>query len=400
MTIFNFILYFFISYSYTPGSVNPDFYVLGPGDTLLVASKSTGMAIKTVVLPSGEVPIYTPWMQSKVIGENSQKSQTFLLSAVVNGRGLTIKEFSDTLSHYAKNIFGKNDSFNVMLLGARKVSIEISGAVYHPGIYVLPANYTIADAIWNAGGLKGTAYYSQILLITEKDTTKVNLGSFVHLNSSKINRSISSVQKVFVPFVNEDSAVYIVGDISTPPLASPLFIPIESDTIYYPSLTLRSRVISLPLTTPKPIDRLLKGIQEGNLNFKIQSNKVFIKRNGKIRNVHSLNFKVYPRDSIFIFPLFRGVLVSGETMEPGKLISYTEGATVDYYISKAGGKSELAGPVKILRGFKLIKCNITTIPEDGDVIIVTYSRTKRFSEYISILQGIITLLTLYFAYHK
>ncbi len=402
MTILSAFIYFLLSYSYTPGMVNPNFYVLGPGDTILIVSQSTGMSIKTAVLPDGHVPIYTSWGQGEEhiqVPQYTYNTKTFLVSGVVNASGLTIKEFSDTLSYYSKKLLDKKDSFKVMLIGSRMVSVEISGAVYHPGIYTLPANSTIGDALWRSGGLKGNACFAKIMLVTGNDTTIVNLGTFEHLNSPRDNRSISSVQKIFVPSINEDSSVFIVGDISVPPLSSPIFIPIKSDTLNT-TFTLRSRVISVPLSKPQPIYTFLEDIVGKNLNIKILGNKVFVKRNGKIKRVSSLDFEVNPKDSIFIFPLQRGVLVAGEIMRPGTSIPYVEGATVDYYISKAGGKTEYAGPVKILRGFSLINAKRTTIPEDGDVIIVNYSRTKRFAEYVSILQGILTILTLYFAYHK
>ncbi len=403
MNIIAYLVYLFAAYSYTPGTVSPEYYVLGPGDKIMIVSKSTGSAIKTAVSPDGKVPVYAPW-SSQVDNESGsstdyQQPKAFLVSAIVNGKGLTLKQFSDTLSYYIEEISGKKDSFNVMLISPRMVSIEISGAVYHPGIYTLPANYTVSDALWSAGGLMGMASYSGIVLISGHDTVRVNLSTFDLLDDPNNNRNISSFQKICVPFVSRDSSVYVVGDISTYPLSSPTFIPLGGDTMMS-AFSIRSRAISLPLFKSSPISNILSGPIGKNLTTKILGNRVFVKRNGKIKKVNSPSFTINPGDSLFVFPLFRGVLVAGEVMRPGTLIPFVEGASVDYYISKAGGKSQFAGPVKILRGFKLIGISRTTIPEDGDVIIVKHSRTKRFAEYVAILQGLITLLTLYFAYSK
>ena len=405
MNLITYLIYFFITYSYTPGTVNQNYYVLGPGDRILIVSESTGEAIKTIVSPDGNVPIYSPWTQDYESDNqntaNYQQPKAFLVSAIVEGKGLTIRQFADTLSYFTMKLFGKKDSFRVMLISPRMVSLEISGAVYHPGIYTLPANYTIADALWSAGGLTGTACYTRIALISGKDTVKVNLGTFDRLNDPSNNRNISSFQKIFVPFTNTDSSVYIVGDISTHPLASPVFMSLGTGTdSLISSFSIRSMVISRSLSRQAPLDSILCNLVGTNMEAKVSGNKVFVKRDGKIKSVNSMSFTIKPGDSIFIFPLFRGVLVSGEVMRPGTLIPFVEGASVDYYISKAGGKSQFAGPVKILRGFKLIGISKKTIPEDGDVIIVNYSRTKRFAEYVSILQGLITLLTLYLAYSK
>ncbi len=401
----NFIMYFvclLIGYSYTPGSVNPEYYVLGPGDKILIVSESTGSAIKTTVSPDGNVPIYAPWSggeDERPNGANYEQPKAFLVSAMLKGRGLTLKQFSDTLSYYTMKILGKKDSFKVMLIAPRMVSLEISGAVYHPGIYTLPASYTIADALWSAGGLTGNACYSKITLISGSDTERVNLGTFDLLNDPDNNRNISSFQKIFVPFTDKNNSVYIVGDISTHPLSSPTFVPLSTNTTII-SFSIRSRVISIPLSESASVSNILQEPVGKNLATKILSNKVFVKRNGEIKRVNSLSFSIKPGDSLFVFPLFRGVLVAGEVTRSGTLIPFVEGATVDYYISKAGGKSEFAGPVKILRGFKFISISETTIPEDGDIIIVEYSRTRRFAEYVAILQSLITLLTLYFAYSR
>lgn len=400
MNLLSYLAYLAFAYAYTSGTVNPKYYILGPGDKILIVSKSTGMAIKTTVSPEGNVPIYAPWSQEEEYEVNNtssyNKPEAYLILDIIMAKGLTLQKFADTLAHYTMKVQRREDNFDVMLIEPRNITVEIKGAVYHPGIYTIPANSTVADALWIAGGLKGNACFSKIVLMSKNDTSIVNLSSFEHLNEITNNRSVSFYEKIFVPFINPDSSVYIVGDIVSHPLSSPTFI---KDTLMAP-VPIRSSAISVPLSEPTSVKQLLNNIISENTKIKVRQNKIFVKRNHKINRIKSDTFMIIPGDSLFIFPLFRGVLVAGEVVNPGTLIPFSEGAPVDYYLSKAGGKSQYAGSVKILRGFRLLSTSTTTIPEDGDIIIVNYSRTKRFSEYISILQGIITLLTLYSAYSK
>ncbi len=386
--------------AYTPGKILSENYILGPGDEILIISRSSGQSIRTLVSPEGNVPLYSifPSTQDEQKFKNSQVQ--FLTSGIIKASGLSIKEFEDSLSVFSRKTFRKKDSFRVILLKPRNVGVEINGSVIHPGIYMLPANSTVADAIWQAGGLKGTASYSRIKLIRNRDTSEVNLSNYVDLKNPKNNPSISGIDEIFVPEIETQKSVYIAGDILVPPLSTPTVLSISDtlSTLSPEKVMVKTRSISLEVDSTITLNELLLNHLPVSLERKLSQGNVFVKHKGKIFKAKTSDREIYPGDSVYILPLFRGILVAGEVKRPGTFVPFSEGASVEYYIARAGGKTSLAGSTEIIRGFKSTKTSPNTVPQDGDIILVKYSKTKRFAEYVSILQGILTLVTVYLAY--
>ncbi len=403
MNIVKILFVLFNVSSYTPGKINPENYILGPGDKILIVSNTTGQNINTIVTPGGYAPLFSLQFASTSLQSNQPQSTSItgglLVSGIIKAAGLSIKDFEDSLSVFVYRKFGKTDSFNVILIKPRTVGIEVGGAVLHPGIYMLPANLTIADAIWAAGGFTGLALHSKVLLISKNDTLSVNLSTFENLKSSKYNPSISGFNKILVPYVNPQKSVYIAGEITAVPLSSSA-ITIYNDTSGTLPITIKTKSISVRIDSQITIKNLLNKILVNNLQLKISEHNVLIKHNGRIHMVNDVEKPVFAGDSVYILPLFRGIVVAGEVMRPGTLIPFAEGASLEYYIARAGGKTSLSGSTEIVRGFRTFKASAQNVPQDGDIIIVKYSKTRRFAEYVGILQGILTLVTLYLAYNK
>ena len=393
MSIINTLVILLNIAAYTPGKIVSNRYTLGPGDELLVVSKSTGLNVKTRVTPEGNVPLYSIIPST----QNTQPSQFQLVtSGIIKATGLTIKAFEDSLSVFSLKKLGKKDSFRVILIKPRNVAIEINGAVIHPGIYILPANSTVADAIWASGGLNGSACFSGIKLIKNHDTATVNLSTYKNLKDPAQNPSISGIDEIVVPQVQMQQSVYVAGDILSPPLSTPILMPLASDTSLLNYKTEReikvaTKAVSIEIDSATTLKKLLSHLLPVELDAKIRENNVFIKRKGDIFGVKDPNVEVHEGDSIYILPIFRGILVAGEVMRPGTFVPFIEGASIEYYVARAGGKTNLAGSTEIIRGFKALKTTSHTIPQDGDIIIVKYSKTKRFAEYVAILQGVLTL---------
>ncbi len=392
------IIVFLINLSaYTPGQLLPDNYILGAGDEILIISKTTGQSIKTRITPEGDVPLYS---MLPLGGENTGVSPQFITSGLIKAAGLTIKMLEDSLAAFSLRNFGKKDTFKVVLLHPRKVALVINGAVISPGIYLLPANYSVADALWAAGGTKGISNFSRITLIKDRDTTFVDLSTYESLKNPEQNLSISGIDEIYVPETETQKGVFIAGDILVPPLSVPASIPILSDSLISTTAPIRikTRSICVSIDSAIPLKKLLSRLLTVSVEKKIRKGNVFIKRRGRILTPKNPEIEILTGDSIYVLPLFRGILVSGEVIRPGTFVPLSEGASLEYYIARAGGKTRLAGAVEIVRGFRIFKAHTATIPQDGDIIIVKYSKFRRLAEYIAVMQGILTLFTLYHAY--
>lgn len=392
------IIVFLINLSaYTPGQLLPDNYILGAGDEILIISKTTGQNIKARITPEGDVPLYSVLPSG---GENTGVSQQFITSGLIKAAGLSIKMLEDSLAAFSLRNFGKKDTFKVVLLHPRKVALIINGAVISPGVYLLPANYSVADALWAAGGTKGISNFSRITLIKDRDTTFVDLSTYENLKNPEQNPSISGIDEIYVPETETQKSVFIAGDILVPPLSVPALIPTLSDSLMSTTIPVRikTRSICVSVDSAIPLKKLLSRLLTVSVEKKIRKGNIFIKRRGKILNPQKPVMEILAGDSIYVLPLFRGILVSGEVIRPGTFVPLSEGASLEYYIARAGGKTRLAGAVEIVRGFRIFKAHTATIPQDGDIIIVKYSKFRRFAEYIAVMQGILTLLTLYHAY--
>lgn len=231
----------------------------------------------------------------------------------------------------------------------------------------------------------------------------MNLSTYKNLKDPGQNPSISGIDEIVVPQVQMQQSVYVAGDILSPPLSTPILMPLASDTslLNYKTegeIKVATKAVSIEIDSATTLKKLLSHLLPVELDAKIRENNVLIKRKGDIFGVKDPNVEVHEGDSIYILPIFRGILVAGEVMRPGTFVPFIEGASIEYYVARAGGKTNLAGSTEIIRGFKALKTTSHTIPQDGDIIIVKYSKTKRFAEYVAILQGVLTLLTLYLAY--
>jgi len=88
---------------------------------------------------------------------------------------------------------------------------------------------------------------------------------------------------------------------------------------------------------------------------------------------HEYDIPLRPSDEIFIPRQELTVSVTGQVRNPG-LVPFLDGASIDYYVSKAGGYSERAreGKVRIIRGStgEWIKPSKKHHPQAGDIVMV------------------------------
>ncbi len=165
--------------------IDPDRYVLGPGDVISV--QLYGMIVqsnKVMVQPDGTIfispipPIYV---------ENLTLSQAR-------------RKIHDVMTRYYKNF-----QLEVQLVELRTFQIQILGEVNSPGTYVVNPMVGVCDAIGLASGLKKSASLRNIELRDRREnkTIRVDLFRWFFMGEEKQNRLLQSRQSIFVPLMKE-----------------------------------------------------------------------------------------------------------------------------------------------------------------------------------------------------
>jgi protein involved in polysaccharide export with SLBB domain len=133
------------------GPVNPDEYIVGPGDRLDIVFWQPTFTENTIVV-NGDGDVIIPYV------------------GVVPVASLTLREARAQIeTAVSRNL--RVAKVSISLLQPRQMRVNVTGLVESPGTYVLPATARISDAIVQAGGIK------RHRLFAAGDTTSQPVGS-------------------------------------------------------------------------------------------------------------------------------------------------------------------------------------------------------------------------------
>ncbi len=169
--------------TYTPieKPINPDTYILGPGDLLginIISTKNVSLPLR--VNPIGEILIPS-------VG-------------VLNVSGITLSKAKIKISDYIIETALRNAVVNVTLLDIRKFKIQVLGAVHNPGfIYVTPLD-KVYDSLLKTGGVQKFAHPEVVQIIRGDKTIEVKLKEYLSGKDTSQNILLKSGDIVFVPF--------------------------------------------------------------------------------------------------------------------------------------------------------------------------------------------------------
>ncbi len=169
--------------TYTPidKPINPDTYILGPGDLLginIISAVNTSLPIR--INPAGEIMIPS-------IG-------------ILNVSGITLSEAKTKISNYIVETKLHNSIVNVTLLDIRQFKIQVLGAIQSPGyIYVTPID-RVYDAIEKSSGVQKFAHPDIIKIIRGENTIEVRLKEYLSGRDPSQNIQLQDGDVIFVPF--------------------------------------------------------------------------------------------------------------------------------------------------------------------------------------------------------
>ncbi|MFZ0456778.1 MAG: SLBB domain-containing protein [Ignavibacteriaceae bacterium] len=176
-------------------SIDPDEYVVGPGDKFFISINGLE-----------EIPINTRINHDGIlfvpkVGGIDLKNKTLTEAKA---------EILDAIDKYYKNV----DIF-ISLINIRKIKVSLVGNVVKPASFILKGNSRLMDLISSSNGLKKTADYRNIKIISKDSSVKkYDLLSFIRLGDKKDNPLLMDGDVVLTDKV--DKTISIAGEVKFP----------------------------------------------------------------------------------------------------------------------------------------------------------------------------------------
>lgn len=191
----------------TEGSVDPDEYIVGPGDKLFISI--SGVEEYTMALTVNQEGIlYIPKVGGVNLKNTSLAESKEKIISVVN--------------RYYKNV----DIF-ISLVDFRKIKVAFIGNVVKPSTYVLAGNARLLDLITISSGLKEDANYRNVIIKNRSgEENSFDILSFLRYGERENNPILKEGDVVVIDKV--DKVVHVSGSIKYPGT----YEFVEDETVY------------------------------------------------------------------------------------------------------------------------------------------------------------------------
>lgn len=414
--------------------VNPDEYILGPYDQLIINLVGPEpRSFSVLVLPEGDV--FLPGV------------------GAIHADGLTLSEFRESLSQTFSKYF-KNIELFCYLKMPRRFKVFVTGEVGAPGPVVVSAVERLSDAIQRAGSIKGHGSSRFVMVEREQETRTFDIlrfrlegdfdnnpflssGDRIHVPVSQWHASISGdVRKPgsyeIIPGETIDDLIALAGGFSTVASRDSVLLTRWDGSAGFTTRTIPADMFDielLDLDEISVVDRLAgsrrvfvfgavkrkgrfylgpgEGLSEllirtgGFEDYAALDSVIVERKDGKrlhvdIRDVltpeSDVDIPLYDGDILEIPAIYQSVTVGGEVQEPGQF-QYRNDWTVAQYVGLAGGpttEGSIDRVVIVSLDGSSRKAGKDDRPGRGDIIIVKRSRYRILGEFLS---GVIRLGT-------
>jgi protein involved in polysaccharide export with SLBB domain len=175
--------------------INPDLYVIRPGERLVVTPIKAGLAgAELVVGPEGKI------IDTRI--------------GVIDVAGMTLTQVRKCLEVPLAGQF-RSSQIVVSVTAPRLISISITGAVHHPGSYLLYSSQRVSEAIARAGGLKPGASTRRIELSGGPATLIADLDRVNFGGNAGADLPLYAGTSLHVP-LHSTQSVRVVGEVVSP----------------------------------------------------------------------------------------------------------------------------------------------------------------------------------------
>ncbi len=179
----------------TEGSVNPNKYIVGPGDKLFISINGV-QDLSFNLMINQEGFLFIP-----KVGGIDLRNSTLADSK---------EKIISTINKYYKNV----DVF-ISLVDFRKIKVSLLGDVNKPSSYVLPGNSRLIDLISNSYGLSKTSNYRDVRIVSKDSTSKAyDFLKYLRFGDEDYNPMLREGDAVIVDKVDE--VVSIRGEVKYP----------------------------------------------------------------------------------------------------------------------------------------------------------------------------------------
>lgn len=159
--------------------VNPDTYIIGPGDQFVVFLRPQGTDFRLVVLPEGKVLVPD--------------------AGLVQAAGLTITKFREELKKQLASFY-RGSEIHCQLLIPRTFVVYVLGNVANPGPVQLTAPFRADAAVNVVGGVTAVGSTREIEVRENGEVVgKLDLGRLTRLGDVSVNPMLHEGQSLYVP---------------------------------------------------------------------------------------------------------------------------------------------------------------------------------------------------------
>ncbi|MGB2697023.1 MAG: SLBB domain-containing protein [Candidatus Zixiibacteriota bacterium] len=322
-------------------AVDPDEYIVGPGDKMVINFWEEYSTQEIIVMPEGSVLI-------PQVG--SVKVSGFTLSQAKR----IIKD--ELLKRY------KKPDFTIVLTSLRKFKVSVTGSVEQPGTYSAFAHERISEIIQKAGGFTDSSSQRNIIVKrTDQGELKVDIGMFLIIGDKSKNPYALDGDVIFVPILEDTLYHYgIYGAVRAPGEYEYGAGDSLMDLVNLAhGLTSDANLSSAEITRFNPDNQTTSNISVSLKELLAEGKK-------------ELNLPLMPDDRVFIrsIPKYhekKQVTILGEVLYPG-VYAIEEGKTrLTDIVRIAGGFTSQASlpEAEMIRGYYM------------DVIDLEYERLKK-----------------------
>lgn len=334
--------------------INPDEYIVGPGDQLLV--KVWGAMEKQIpVLVSPEGYVIIPAVSEIFV---SGKTLTESIRLITNELGQTFQ----------------NARFTVRLIKMRKFRVFVVGEIQNPGTYFLRTVDRLSDAIQLAQGLTNWGDDTRVELRRENgEVSVINLTDFYLTGNLDNNPMLSGGDVIFIPSIDlQGNYAIIEGNVG-------------SQGIYQ----LRKQESLFDFLT-----RLRALNRRSNLE------NIILFRDGEkssysllSRDSEAFSVQLKSGDRIMVPTIRNQVYVRGEVTQPGAFPYLADYSALDY--AGLAGVMETAKGLNRIQVIRLktgeIEQGKDVVVENGDIVVVPRRARENLKDVLTILTPIISI---------